>query len=175
MKTDSMYQIDQLDKQILTILTKNARIPFLEVARECNVSGAAIHQRVQRLTKLGIISGSQFNIEPKKLGYHTCAYIGIFLDNAAMFNDVKDKLQDIAEIAQCHYTTGQYAMFIKVYTKDNEHLRRVLADKIQAISGIMRTETFISLEVLVDRNIPILEEPVRKSRKSRKQVDEDEV
>ena len=172
MKTEGIYQIDELDKRILTILTKNARIPFLEVARECNVSGAAIHQRVQRLSKLGIISGSQFNIEPKKLGYHTCAYIGIFLDNAAMFNDVNDNLINIPEITQCHYTTGQYAMFVKVYAKDNEHLRRILADKIQSISGIMRTETFISLEVLVDRNIPILEESVRQSRKSHKFSDE---
>ncbi len=157
MKNDSNYQVDDLDKKILSILTKNARIPFLEVARECNVSGAAIHQRVQRLTKLGIISGSQFNIEPKKLGYYTCAYIGIFLDNAAMFTDVSNRLMQIPEIIQCHYTTGQYSMFLKVYTKDNEHLRKVLADKVQAIPGIMRTETFISLEVLVDRQLPILE------------------
>lgn len=157
MRNDNNYQIDELDKKILSILTKNARIPFLEVARECDVSGAAIHQRVQRLTKQGIISGSQFNIEPKKLGYYTCAYIGIFLDNAAMFTDVSDRLMAIQEIVQCHYTTGQYSMFLKVYTKDNEHLRRVLADKVQAIPGIMRTETFISLEVLVDRQLPIIE------------------
>lgn len=157
MKNENNYQIDELDKKILSILTKNARIPFLEVARDCGVSGAAIHQRVQRLSKLGIISGSQFNIEPKKLGYNTCAYIGIFLDNAAMFNDVSESLTNISEIIQCHYTTGQYSMFVKVYTKDNEHLRRVLADKIQAIPGIMRTETFISLEVLVDRQLPVLE------------------
>ena len=157
MKNEYNYHIDDLDKKILSILTQNARIPFLEVARECDVSGAAIHQRVQRLTKLGIISGSQFNIEPKKLGYNTCAYIGVFLDNAAMFHDVSHRLTQIPEIIQCHYTTGQYSMFVKVYTKDNEHLRKVLADKIQAIPGIMRTETFISLEVLVDRQLPIIE------------------
>jgi Lrp/AsnC family transcriptional regulator for asnA, asnC and gidA len=158
MKSNNNSNIDSLDRKILSILTKNARIPFLEVARECNVSGAAIHQRVQRLTKLGIISGSQFMVEPKKLGYHTCAYIGIFLDNAALFNDVSERLLKIAEITQCHYTTGQYAMFVKVYAKDNEHLRKVLADKIQSINGIMRTETFISLEVMVDRQLPIIEE-----------------
>ena len=157
MKEENQYQIDKLDKKILSILTKNARIPFLEVARECNVSGAAIHQRVQRLTKLGIISGSQFNIEPKKLGYSTCAYIGVFLDNATMFNQVSSRLLEIPEISQCHYTTGQYSMFIKVYTKDNEHLKAVLSDKIQAIPGIMRTETFISLDVLVDRQLSVIE------------------
>ena len=152
------FQIDSLDRKILSILIKDARIPFLEVARECGVSGAAIHQRVQRLMRLGIISGSQFNLEPKKLGYHTCAYIGIFLDNAGLFNEVSSNLIKIPEIVQCHYTTGQYAMFIKVYAKDNEHLRRVLADKIQDIKGVSRTETFISLDVLMERQLPVMEE-----------------
>lgn len=168
MKSDHTSNIDSLDRKILSILTKNARIPFLEVARECNVSGAAIHQRVQRLTKLGIIAGSQFMVDPKKLGYHTCAYIGVFLDNAALFNDVSDRLLKIAEITQCHYTTGQYAMFVKVYAKDNEHLRKVLADKIQSINGIMRTETFISLEVMVDRQLPIIEETTEEMQVRRK-------
>ncbi len=152
------FQIDSLDRKILSILTRNARAPFLEVARECGVSGAAIHQRVQRLTRLGIISGSQFNVEPKKLGYHTCAYIGIYLENAALFHDVSVKLKNIPEITQCHYTTGQYAMFVKVFAKDNEHLREVLADKIQSINGLSRTETFISLEVMIDRQLPVTEE-----------------
>ncbi len=154
----SNFQIDKLDRKILSILTKDARIPFLEVARECGVSGAAIHQRVQRLVRLGIISGSQFNLEPKKLGYHTCAYIGIFLDNAGLFSDVSSKLSKIPEIVQCHYTTGQYAMFIKVYTKDNEHLRKILVNKIQVIKGISRTETFISLDAIIDRQVPIEKE-----------------
>ncbi|MBN2348040.1 MAG: Lrp/AsnC ligand binding domain-containing protein [Bacteroidales bacterium] len=155
---ENNLHIDKLDRKILSILTKNARVPFLEVARECSVSGAAIHQRVQRLTRLGIISGSQFNIDPKKLGYHTCAYVGIFLENAALFSDVAERLTKIPEITQCHYTTGEYAMFVKVYTRDNEHLRKVLADKIQAINGISRTETFISLEVMINRNLPVVEE-----------------
>ncbi len=149
--------IDSLDRKILSILIKDARTPFLEVARECNVSGAAIHQRVQRLIRLGVVAGSQFVLEPKKLGYHTCAYIGIFLENASLFNDVSEKLLKIPEITQCHYTTGQYSMFIKVYTRDNEHLKDVLADKIQAINGISRTETFISLDVLVDRQLPMID------------------
>jgi len=150
-------QIDSLDRKILSILTKDARTPFLEVARECNVSGAAIHQRVQRLIRLGVISGSQLILEPKKLGYHTCAYIGIFLENASLFKDVSEKLIKIPEITQCHYTTGQYSMFIKVYTRDNEHLKDILADEIQAINGISRTETFISLDVLVNRQLPVIE------------------
>jgi Lrp/AsnC family transcriptional regulator for asnA, asnC and gidA len=153
-------QIDSLDKKILSILTRDARTPFLEVARECNVSGAAVHQRVQRLIRLGVISGSEFIVEPKKLGYNTCAYIGIFLENAALFNDVSEKLIKIPEITQCHYTTGQYSMFIKVYARDNEHLRDILSGKIQSINGISRTETFISLDVLVSRQLPVFEETV---------------
>ncbi|NJK87333.1 MAG: AsnC family transcriptional regulator [Bacteroidales bacterium] len=152
------FQIDNLDKKILSILVKDARIPFLEVARECGVSGAAIHQRVQRLVRLGIISGSQFNIDPKKMGYHTCAYVGIFLDHAGMSKQVIEKLMKIPELVQCHYTTGEYALFVKVYAKDNEHLRKVLGDKIQGIKGISRTETFISLDVLVERQLPVIDE-----------------
>jgi Lrp/AsnC family transcriptional regulator for asnA, asnC and gidA len=153
----NIFQIDSLDKKILSILTKNARIPFLEVARACNISGAAVHQRVQRLSKLGIISGSQFNVDPKMLGFKTCAFVGIFLDNAALFNSVSEKLIKIPEITQCHYITGQWAMFVEVYSRDNEHLRIILADKIQSITGVSRTETFISLDVLIDRQMPFLE------------------
>jgi Lrp/AsnC family transcriptional regulator for asnA, asnC and gidA len=152
------FQIDSLDKKILSILTKNARVPFLEVARACDISGAAVHQRVQRLIKLGIISGSQFNVNPKMLGFNTCAFVGIFLDNAALFNSVSEKLVKIPEITQCHYITGQWAMFVEVYSRDNEHLRIILADKIQSITGVSRTETFISLDVLIDRQMPFLED-----------------
>lgn len=152
---ENYLQIDSLDKKILSILTKNARIPFLEVARECNVSGAAIHQRVQKLIDMGIITGSQFNLSAKKLGYRTCAYMGIFLENASLLNEVFTKINAIPEVVQCHYTTGQYSLFIKVYAQDNEHLKKVLTEKLQAVNGISRTETFISLEALIERQIPI--------------------
>jgi len=148
-------QIDSLDKKILSLITTNARIPYLEVARECNVSGAAIHQRIQKLTKLGIITGSKFTIEPKKIGFKTCAYMGIFLDKASLYENVLEDLRKIPEITQCHYTTGNYAIFIKIYTRDNEHLKKVLTDKLQSIPGIARTETFISLEEGFNRAIPI--------------------
>jgi len=152
---EESFQIDDLDRKILSLITQNARIPYLEVARKCNVSGAAIHQRIQKLTKLGIITGSKFTIEPKKIGYKTCAYIGIFLDKASLYKDVLDELKKIPEITQCHYTTGNYSIFIKIYAKDNEHLKSILSDKLQAISGIARTETFISLEEGFNRVLPV--------------------
>jgi len=148
-------QIDTLDRKILSLITANARIPFLEVARECNVSGAAIHQRIQKLNRIGVITGSKFTIEPKKIGYKTCAYIGIFLEKASLYEDVLEDLRKIPEITQCHYTTGNYSIFIKIYTRDNEHLKKVLTDKLQSIPGIARTETFISLEEGFNRTIPI--------------------
>ena len=152
---EDSLQIDNLDRKILSLITENARIPYLEVARECNVSGAAIHQRIQRLTRLGVITGSEFVINPKKIGYHTCAYMGIFLESASLYPEVVKKLKDIPEIVQCHYTTGNYSIFIKVFTKNNEDLKHVLVDKLQAIPGIARTETFISLEESFSRQIPL--------------------
>jgi Lrp/AsnC family transcriptional regulator for asnA, asnC and gidA len=149
-------QIDNLDRKILDIITKNARIPYLEVARECNVSGAAIHQRVQRLIRIGVIKGSEFKVDPVLVGFKTCAYIGIFLDHPGHYREVIIKFRDIPEIIECHYTTGNYSLFIKVYTHDNEHLRDILTDKIQNIPGVVRTETLISLEESINRQIPVL-------------------
>ena len=147
--------IDSLDRKIISMITQNARIAYLEVARACNVSGAAIHQRIQKLTNMGVITGSKFMIEPKKIGFKTCAYIGIFLDKASLYKDVLRELEKIPEVTQCHYTTGNYSVFIKLFTRDNEHLKTILTDKLQSIPGIARTETFISLEEGFNRSIPI--------------------
>ena len=152
---EDTLRIDSLDKKIIKLITQNARIPYLEVARECNVSGAAIHQRIQKLTKLGVITGSKFMIEPKKVGFRTTAYMGIFLEQASLYNSVFEELKKIPEITQCHFTTGNYSVFVKIFAHDNEHLKTILTDKIQIIPGVARTETFISLEVGFNRSIPI--------------------
>jgi Lrp/AsnC family transcriptional regulator for asnA, asnC and gidA len=148
-------EIDALDQKILKMITKNARIPFLEVARECGVSGAAIHQRVQRLFNIGVVEGSEFIVSPQKLGYNTCAYMGIYLDKAKYHTTVAEALRKIPEIVECHYTTGQYAIFIKIQTKNNVHLKHIIDTELQEIEGISRTETFISLEMDFKRQVPI--------------------
>lgn len=149
------FQIDTLDRKILSIIKKNARTPFLEVGRACEVSGAAVHQRVQRLIKEGVITGAEFILDPQKVGYHTCAFIGIFLEKASMFKEVVDKLEQIPEIVECHYTTGNWSIFIKIFAQNNDHLKRILTDNLQAIQGISRTETFISLEESFKRQLPV--------------------
>ncbi len=149
------FQIDSLDRKILSMICTNARIPFLEVARECGISGAAVHQRMQRLTRLGIVKGSEFMLDPKIMGYHTCAFMGIFLERAGMFKSVVEQLEKIPEITECHYTTGDYSIFIKVYAHDNEHLKHILVERLQAIPGISRTDTLISLEESFNRQIPV--------------------
>ncbi len=148
------HQLDSLDEQILNLVADNARIPFLEVARACNVSGAAIHQRIQKLTNLGILKGSQYVIDPQKVGYETCAYIGVYLKDPASFKVVAEKMQSIPEIVECHFTTGKYDMFIKIYAKNNRHLMRIIHDKLQPL-GLARTETLISFDEYIKRQIPI--------------------
>lgn len=150
------HQIDKLDEQILQLIANNARIPFLEVARICNVSGAAIHQRVQKLTGLGILKGSEFAIDPEKIGYETCAYIGVFLKDPEQYGAVTEGLQKIPEVVECHYTTGQYDMFIKIYAKNNHHLLSIIRDKLQTL-GIARTETIISFNEAIKRQVPIVD------------------
>lgn len=145
--------IDKLDKSILNILMKDARTPYLEIARSCNVSGATVHLRIQKLEKLGIIRGSRLIVDPTKLGIGICAFLGIYLDKSSHFKDVVEDLKRIEEIVECHYTTGIYSVFAKIYCKDTAHLREVLNDKIQAIQAVQRTETLISLEQTFERQI----------------------
>ncbi|MFW5756063.1 MAG: Lrp/AsnC family transcriptional regulator [Tangfeifania sp.] len=157
-KSDYLEQaadIDALDEKILQLITKNARIPFLEVARSCGVSGAAIHQRVQRLLNIGVVSGSEFIVNPQKLGYNTCAYMGIHLEKAKFHKQVVEALREIPEIVECHFTTGQYAIFIKIQTKTNKHLKQIIDKNLQNVEGIARTETFMSLEMDFKRQVPI--------------------
>ena len=147
--------IDGIDKKILRFLMADARKPILEIARNIGISGAAIHQRLRKLEKSGLIAGSKFVINPKVLGYTTMAYIGIFLDKAMSNPKAVKALETIPEVLECHYTTGNWSILIKVLCKDNEHLMYVLNRHIQQIEGVSRTETFISLDQQIDRQITI--------------------
>lgn len=150
-----MEKIDNLDKQILNIISGNARIPFKDVAAQCGVSRAAIHQRVQRLIDMGVIVGSGYNVNPKSLGYTTCTYVGIKLEKGSMYKAAVEELKQIPEIVECHFTTGPYTMLTKLYSRDNEHLMDLLNNKIQQINGVTATETLISLDQSIKREVPI--------------------
>ena len=149
-------KLDKLDKQILKLIADDARIPFLEVARACNVSGAAIHQRIQKLTNMGILKGSQFIIDPEKIGYETCAYIGLNLKNPESFDKVVAKLMEIPEVVECHYTTGNYDLFIKIYALNNHHLLNIIHDELQPL-GLARSESIISFHAAIDRQLSMNE------------------
>lgn len=150
----SQHHLDSLDKKILKLIAEDARIPFLEVARACNVSGAAIHQRIQKLTTLGVIKGSQFIIDPEKIGYETCAYIGLYLKNPETFDKVVNDLMEIPEVVECHYTTGGYDLFIKIYARNNHHLLNIIHDKLQPL-GLARSETIVAFNAVINRQLPV--------------------
>ena len=152
-------KLDRLDKQILKLIADDARIPFLEVARVCNVSGAAIHQRIQKLTNLGVLKGSQFIIDPEKIGYETCAFIGLNLKNPESFDKVVENLREMPEVVECHYTTGNYDLFIKIYAQNNHHLLNIIHDKLQPL-GLARSESIISFHSAIDRQLPVTDFPV---------------
>ncbi len=149
------HQLDEIDLRILDIISRNARMPFKDVASECGISRAAVHQRVNRMVEMNVITGSGYHIDPKKVDFHTCTYVGIFLEKAGIYENVAHLLEQIPEVVECHYTTGEYAIFIKVYARTNEHLKEILNEKIQKIEGVSSTETFISLEETFKREVPI--------------------
>ena len=140
------YQIDDIDRKILSHLVKNARIPFLEIARECGISGAAIHQRVKKMEDSGIIEGSRFIVKPDALGFGVCAFIGVILDHAHTYK---------TEVTECHFITGGFTFLIKLRCNDHQHLMDILINTLQNIPGIAKTETFISLDQLIEKQIAL--------------------
>ncbi len=152
------HKIDKLDKKILQMISKDARVPFLEIARECNVSGAAIHQRIQKLKKMDIIKGSEFIINTSQMGYKTCAFVGILISDISKLEEITNKLSKIPEIVECHFSTGKYSIFSKIYAKDNQHLLKIILEKIISIDGVEDTETLqISLEELFNRQLAVFD------------------
>ena len=149
-------QLDSLDYKILQTLSVNGRKPFLEIARECNVSGAAIHQRIQKLMAMGVLRGSECLINPASVGYDTCAYIGFFLKDPGKYEEVVERLKTIPEVVEVHFTTGEYDMFIKLYARNNDHLLSIIHNQLQGL-GLARTESLISFKEVFRRQLPIVE------------------
>lgn len=150
--------IDKLDRQILSILMQDAKMPYTDIAKKLFVSGGTVHVRMRKLEQMGVVQEANLKVNYSLLGYDISAFIGIYLDKSSMYNEVIASLKNIPEVVAAHYTTGNYAIFARVVCKDTQHLREVLSVKVQSIPGIQRTETFISLEESIDRPINILEE-----------------
>jgi Lrp/AsnC family transcriptional regulator for asnA, asnC and gidA len=147
-----LSEIDKLDHQILSILMRNVKIPYTEIAKKLQVSGGTIHVRMKKLEDIGIVNGYHLSVSPEKLGYDITAFLGIYLDKSSHYVSAIQALKKINEIVSAHYTTGLYNIFTKVICRDTNHLREVL-HAIQEIPGIQRTETFISLEAGIERNL----------------------
>jgi len=158
----SSFLLDEMDQKILFHLVCNARTPFLEIARECGISGAVVHQRVKKMEDAGIIAGSQFVVKPESLGYNVCAFIGIQLTESMRYNEVVVKLMHVPEVVECHYVTGDFAVLIKIYCRDNNHMLTVLAEKIHTISGISNTYTFLSLDRAFERQVYVKDKNILK-------------
>lgn len=155
--SENSFHIDSLDKKILKLLNIDSRMPFVEVARRCKVSGAAIHQRVQKMHEAGLIKGSSLLLNPSGMGYLTCAFIGIQvnLTSTSTHDEVFQKIRKIPEIVECHHISGKYSLLVKLYTRNNEHLKKIIVEQIQSIPEISFTETFISLETGFERQLEL--------------------
>ena len=154
-KLEEHISLDGIDKAILRVLMENARTPVQEIARQLNLSGSAVHQRIKKLEDVNLIQGSFLKLNPSSLGYTTTAYIGVYLDKAMRNPEAVSQLKKITEVVECHYTTGDWRILIKILCKNNEHLMQLLNHSIQSIEGVSRTETFISLHQQIDRQINI--------------------
>ncbi len=151
---DKNLEIDNTDLKILGLLMQDANMPYTEIGKRIFVSGGTVHVRMKKLEQMGVVKGSQLVIDSTRLGWDISAFLGIYLDKSSLYAEVSKQLEAIPEVVNIHYTTGIYSIFAKIVCRDTQHLREVLHDKIQKVSGIQRTETFISLEESVNRPIP---------------------
>lgn len=147
--------LDAIDYRILKFLIANARMPYLEIARECGISGAAIHQRIRKLEDAGVILGSHLIVDPKLMGFDVCAHISITMKDPQLLQQTVEELKTVPEIVECHFITGKGNILIKMYCVDNEHLMRTVFDRILRIPGISSTETSLSLQELFQRSMSI--------------------
>ncbi|MBE6054097.1 MAG: winged helix-turn-helix transcriptional regulator [Clostridium sartagoforme] len=148
-------QLDELDLQILELLIKDCRTPYLEIARICHVSGGTIHVRMKKMEEMGIIKGTRILLNLPKLGYDVCCFVGIYIDKTSSYDSVFNELSKIKEVVELHLTTGTYSVFAKVVCKNISDLQEILLNKINSIVGTQRTDTIISLNQPIDRNISI--------------------
>ena len=155
---NTKYQIYGVDQKILSFLIKNARMPFLEIARECGISGAAIHQRVRKMERMGIITGSRLIVKPQALGLNVCAFVGVMLSETNKYREVIDALMLIPVVVECHFVTGKYSLLLKLYCRDHEHLMHILVHTIQGITNIKGTDTMISLDEAIERQVRVEED-----------------
>lgn len=151
-----MGKIDELDRQILALLMQDAEQPYTSIAKKVHMTGGTVHVRMKKLRQMGIVKGARLSVDYGKLGFDICAFIGVYLDKSSLYDEVANELSKIPEVVEAYYTTGLYSIFAKIYCQDTNHLRDVLHDKIQNISGIQRTETFISLQQSLNRPVDIL-------------------
>lgn len=162
------HQIDEIDQKILSFLVKNARMPFLEIARECGVSGAAIHQRVKKMESLGIITGSRLLVKPQTLGLNVCAFVEVSLSEANKYPEVIECLKQISEVVECHFVTGKHSLLLKIYCTNHDHLMEILINTIQNIPGVLQTETMVSLDQAIERQVWVKSYPNKKGGSKKK-------
>ncbi|MFN8438293.1 MAG: Lrp/AsnC ligand binding domain-containing protein [Cytophagales bacterium] len=147
--------IDNIDLKILSLLLKDATIPYTEIGKKVFVSSGTVHVRMRKMIEMGIVKGSTLIIDYSKLGYDIHAFLGIYLQKSELYDSVVEKLKEIPEILSLNYTTGNYSIFAKIICRDTKHLMEILHDKIQKVKGIERTETFISLQESLNRQFPL--------------------
>lgn len=146
---------DDIDRKILKFLIANARMPFLEIARECGISGAAIHQRIKKLEDSGVILGSRLIVDPKKMGFDVCAFISIRIQDPQLQLSTVEELKRIPEIVECHFITGTYNVMVKLYCLDNDHLMNTIFNGILTVPGVSTTQTYISLNEAFQRQVHV--------------------
>ncbi|MEM6966999.1 MAG: Lrp/AsnC family transcriptional regulator [Bacteroidota bacterium] len=148
-------QLDPFDIRIINELTADARIPLIQLAKKLKVSNTLIHQRIKKLKEEGILTKASYHLDPWKLGYQTSAYCQVMLTDSKLHRKVETELEKIPELVECVNIAGRYALMVKIFARNNRHLRDIIYEKIHPIKGVEGTNTTISFETAFSRNVPL--------------------
>ena len=148
--------IDEIDRQILSIIQDSARTNNAEIARQVGMAPSAVLERIRKLEKQGFIDGYEVRLNPKRFAKSLVAFVRVKIQKLGDEKKIGEKLTAIAEVQEVHYVAGEDAFLVKVRAADTEDLGRITRDKIAAIASVRSTQTAIVLSTYKETaRIPI--------------------
>jgi Lrp/AsnC family transcriptional regulator, leucine-responsive regulatory protein len=138
-------RLDHLDRQILEILQRDARRSRAEIGQDVGLSAAAVHERIKKLERSGVIRRYAALLDPEKSQCDLLAFVQVFIDEPQHEALFLEEVERIGEIQECHRVTGKATCILKARVRHRRALQRLILDRINAIPGVHGTETVVVL------------------------------
>jgi Lrp/AsnC family leucine-responsive transcriptional regulator len=149
-ETALAVDLDDFDRKILSILRRDGRITFTDLAQQVGLSKTPCQQRVRRLVDKGVITGFAAIVDPAKVGLDHVAFAEVKLSDTreAALKQFNAAVRAIPEVEECHMIASSFDYLLKVRTVDIRRYRIVLGEKISSLPHVASTSTFVAMETI---------------------------